>query len=244
MKVGYIQTKFYDDPFVQGLLPLEKFLFIYLRTNSHFSICGIYEITIKTISFETGISEKEVTKILEKFAHSKKIFYNENYICLVNLTKNLYKPNDNLVKGIEKEKSLLPSHILDYFNNLLQAPPSPLQAPPTITPSPSPSPSITTNVVQPVAEKVEYGNPEINKFLEAIKKLIGLEDFAGSQKFQRIYAKHCLNLIKKIGREEFRRRVEILVQDDFKRKRCNEIKFIYEQIKGWIEPKPSIAFIS
>lgn len=103
-----------------------------------------------------------------------------------------------------------------------------------------------TNVIVPVAQKQkrDFRNPEIEDLLSAIKLEIGIDDFADAQKWQRIHGKNCLGLLKKIGREEFRRRLTIIKNDDFKRKRCNEIRYIYEQIKGFLEPKQSIAIIS
>jgi phage replication O-like protein O len=94
------------------------------------------------------------------------------------------------------------------------------------------------------SEKIEYGNEEINNILKAMKLKIGVEEFADSQKWQRIYGKHCYNLMQKITPEEFSRRLDILLKDNFKRKRMNEIKYVYGQVKGFIEPKNNIAFIS
>lgn len=81
-----------------------------------------------------------------------------------------------------------------------------------------------------------YGRPEINQMLEALKLKIGITDFADS-KFERNIAKHCVNLMSKIGKDEFVRRLDSILADNFKRKRANEIIYIYNQIKAYIEPK-------
>jgi len=78
-----------------------------------------------------------------------------------------------------------------------------------------------------------FGNVEINKTLEALKNKIGIDDFADSQKWQRIYGKHCFNLLGRLGQEEFVRRLDIILSDSFKRKNCNKIRYIYEQLKGF-----------
>lgn len=83
----------------------------------------------------------------------------------------------------------------------------------------------------------EFGNPEINEMLEAMLSKIGIDDFTDTTKWKRIYAKHCLNLLGKLGTTEFTRRLDLLLADEFKRKRCNEIRYVYEQIKAFIEPK-------
>ena len=129
MKVGYLQTKFWTDPYVQTLSTIEKLLFIYLRTNQYTSICGIYELSLRTISFETGLSEAEITPALETLAKENKVHVYKNFINLVNAAKNLYKPNDNLMKGIDNERALLPKDVLDYFTGLEEAPYKPLISP-------------------------------------------------------------------------------------------------------------------
>lgn len=82
-----------------------------------------------------------------------------------------------------------------------------------------------------------YGNKDINNMLTVLKLKIGIECFADAQKWARIYAKHCFNLMNKIGPEEFSRRLDVILEDKFKHNNCNKIKYVYEQVKGFIEPK-------
>lgn len=77
---------------------------------------------------------------------------------------------------------------------------------------------------------------DINKMLEALKSTIGIEAFADSS-IERNMARHCIGLIRKIGPKEFRRRLEVIMRDKFHYKNCNRIKYVYNQIKGFIEPK-------
>ena len=67
-KTRYIKTDFWSDSFIESLDPVEKLLFIYLFTNDRLDLCGIYEITLRKISFETGINEDRVQKIISKFS--------------------------------------------------------------------------------------------------------------------------------------------------------------------------------
>jgi len=83
----------------------------------------------------------------------------------------------------------------------------------------------------------EYGNEEINRMLVALKGKIGIEDFADTQKWSRVYARHCCNLITRIGKDEFVRRLDLLLEDEFHSKNCNKIKYVYNNIKGFKEPK-------
>ncbi|AOV98874.1 hypothetical protein [Dehalococcoides mccartyi] len=46
------QTELWTDPFIQGLSPEAKLLFIYLWTNKHCNQAGLYEISLKTMAFD------------------------------------------------------------------------------------------------------------------------------------------------------------------------------------------------
>lgn len=87
--------------------------------------------------------------------------------------------------------------------------------------------------------KKQFGDPSVNDILMAIKARVGIENFADSS-IERNLAKHCAELALKIGPDEFLRRLDFLLSDSFTRKNCNRIKYIYNSIKGWIEPKPNI----
>jgi hypothetical protein len=90
----------------------------------------------------------------------------------------------------------------------------------------------------------EYGKPEINKMLSAIKEMLDLTDFKETQKMQRIYGQHLVNLMAKISREEFRHRFESLSNDPFHRKNMGSLKYIYQQIKGFVNQEPQGYIIS
>lgn len=84
--------------------------------------------------------------------------------------------------------------------------------------------------------KVEHGNKEVNGMLVALKKTIGIDAFVDSS-LERNLATHCVGLIGKIGKDEFVRRLGVLMSDPFHAKNCNKIKYVYNNIKGFIEPK-------
>lgn len=86
--------------------------------------------------------------------------------------------------------------------------------------------------------KPEYGNKEVNQMLLALRAKIGIQAFVDSR-VERFIAAHCVNLMEKIGVQEFGRRLDILLNDSFHHNNCNKIKYVYNQIKGWIEPKTS-----
>lgn len=88
--------------------------------------------------------------------------------------------------------------------------------------------------------KNEYGNKKINLMLLGLKNRIGIDDFRDTQKWSRKYGRHLCCLIQKLGTMEFVRRLDIILDDSFKKQNCNSIKFVYNELKGFIEPEAKI----
>lgn len=104
--------------------------------------------------------------------------------------------------------------------------------------------TIVTEQAQGV--KKDLRKIEINGMLEALKLRIGISAFVDSR-IERNMARNCNLLLAKIGKEEFIRRLDMILQDDFKHKNCNSILYVYNQIKGFIEPRngdSKVGFIS
>ncbi len=110
-KKRYIDTKFWDDEYVIGLNCSEKLLFLYLLTNPITDICGIYEIHLRRISFDTDIDKKNVLKILEKFAADKKVFYINGWVYIKNFQKH-QAINESIKQGITRSLKEVPTEIL------------------------------------------------------------------------------------------------------------------------------------
>ena len=101
--------------------------------------------------------------------------------------------------------------------------------------STSSSNNISTNVDMSEAPKPKIKSKEIDNMLTALKQTIGIEAFVDSR-IERNMAKHCLGLLNKIGKDEFRRRLDHLLSDSFHSQNCNKIKYVYNNIKGFKEP--------
>jgi hypothetical protein len=114
-KLRSVNTRFWDDPFIEGLTVNEKLLFLYLLTNTQTNILGIYEISLKRISYDTGIKQETIIKAFESFAIVQKAYYLNNYIILPNFLKN-QKLNSNMKIGAAKIFNELPMSIK---NNIL-----------------------------------------------------------------------------------------------------------------------------
>ncbi len=110
-KLRSVNTKFWQDPFIEDLNPTEKLLFLYLLTNPLGNILGIYEISIKRISYDTGIGKETISKALKGFERVGKVFYYNDYIVLANFLKN-QKLNSNMWTGAKKIFLKLPRPLI------------------------------------------------------------------------------------------------------------------------------------
>lgn len=120
-KLRSVNTKFWGDPWVEDLRPEEKLLFLYLLTNPHTNMLGIYEISVKRMASDTGLTEERVPKALKEFARVRKAFYMDNYIVLPNFLKN-QKMNTNMQKGAVRIYNELPNWLKESISgNALEA---------------------------------------------------------------------------------------------------------------------------
>jgi len=109
-----INTKFWSDSWVrQKLNPLDRYLFLYFITNEHTNICGIYELPIEIIAFETGIDENDLKKTY--FQRLKpKIVYKNNWVIIPNFPNyQNYQENLKVKRGIELAIKEIPAKICE-----------------------------------------------------------------------------------------------------------------------------------
>ena len=112
----YISTSFWDDEWIQGLEPNEKFLFMYLMTNALTNISGVYKITTRRISFDTGLPEHTINDILTHFSEHKKVFRLKEYIILKTWPSHQnYSTHAKIKAGIDKCITNLPDEILKFL---------------------------------------------------------------------------------------------------------------------------------
>ncbi len=109
MKSRYINTSFWSDPFIIDLTPDEKLLFLYFLTNERTNISGIYELSLRIASFETGISEDRIGEILLKFEN--KILHFNNFIIIKNFYKHQQR-NPKITSGIAYYLKELPPKVV------------------------------------------------------------------------------------------------------------------------------------
>ncbi len=110
-KQRIVNTRFWDDSYVSRMNPNEKLVFLYLLTNPLTTIAGVYELSTKRVSFDIGLSTKEIGKVLEKLEKDKKIIRNDDWIGIVNFIR-YQSPSPKIQKGIEIELKKSPQELV------------------------------------------------------------------------------------------------------------------------------------
>jgi len=113
---------FWGDSFVQELSKDAKLLFAYLWTNKRCNSAGLYEITLKTISFETGIDIETLPDILNDISLKVKWQHDENIIWVKNFLKHQPK-SPQFLKSVADCLSRIASNgivkeFIDYYSHL------------------------------------------------------------------------------------------------------------------------------
>ena len=110
-----INTRFWEDSYIANLDPIEKLLFLYLITNTHTTLCGIYELPIKIMSAETGIEKEMILKIIGRFTKDKKVLYKNGWMAVKNFIKHHINGSPQLKKGIEEDIKNCPKWGVDFI---------------------------------------------------------------------------------------------------------------------------------
>jgi hypothetical protein len=97
-KLRSINTIIWSDTWFETLPIGQKLLFIYLITNEKTNMLGVYEVSTRKISFETGIKETDIEKYLIDFEKLNKIKYRDNRIVMLNFLKH-QNYNFNMMKS-------------------------------------------------------------------------------------------------------------------------------------------------
>lgn len=114
-KQSIVDVGFWKDEYILNSTPEEKLLFIYLFTNEKVNICGIYQISIKSISVDLWIERDMISNILEKFEADGKIKYSDGFVAIRNFIK-YHTKSGNVQIWINLELARMPKDLVDFIN--------------------------------------------------------------------------------------------------------------------------------
>lgn len=107
-----INTAFWIDNFIEGCTAHQKLIFLYLLSCPSTNMLGVYEITMKRIAFDTGLSIDQVKENLEVFQNSPdpKVSYVDGYIMVANFSSH-QNYNGNMTKSAIEVYNKLPDSV-------------------------------------------------------------------------------------------------------------------------------------
>jgi hypothetical protein len=115
----YFNTKFWDDNYIIDLDPVEKLLYLYFLLNPLTNIAGVYEISLRRISFDTGLNIDMINKIITRFSRDKKIYYHDGCIIICNFIKHQqYEKSPKIKTGIEIILNRLPDSLKKFLSTI------------------------------------------------------------------------------------------------------------------------------
>lgn len=108
-----VDTCFWDDSYITSLGPSEKLIFMYLLTNPLTNICGVYQIQVKRIAFDTGLDIDIVTTTLGIFERDGKCVYRNGWIGIKNWLKHQNR-SPKIESGIKAQFEDVPKELASY----------------------------------------------------------------------------------------------------------------------------------
>lgn len=110
-----IHVKFWNDGTVEDLSPASKLLMLYFITNPYRNESGLYSITLKRISDDTGLHRRQRDKAMEELAQKGRVFYDqtESVVWVVNAIRHS-SLNENCKKSVRKDIEFCSAHNLAH----------------------------------------------------------------------------------------------------------------------------------
>lgn len=115
-KHRYVSTAFWDDSYIMALDPSEKLVFMYLLTNPLTAICGVYQIELRRIAFDTGFDQDVIKAILLRFEKDKRCVYRGGWLAMRNWIKH-QTTSPTVAKAIEDQLNVVPECLKEYVRH-------------------------------------------------------------------------------------------------------------------------------
>lgn len=113
MQTRIVHTKVWKDEWFVSLSPQSKILWLYLLTNEHVNIVGVFELSDRVMIFDTGLSNKELQAAKSEIT-GKAFFYN-GYVRLLNVNRYNSYSGQKLDEARKKQIGQIPLEISEHL---------------------------------------------------------------------------------------------------------------------------------
>ena len=118
MTIRSVNERFWSDGWIRSINPLDRYLFLYFLTNEHTTWCGIYELDLGMMAFESGLDKEELVRSMLPKLHPK-VIYQEGWVCIPNWIKYHTSESGTVSpqqkKGYENSLRAVPDRIRGLF---------------------------------------------------------------------------------------------------------------------------------
>lgn len=110
MTMRSVDTRFWEDGWVRKLNALDRYVFLYFLTNTHTNWCGVYELDMAMMAFESGIDKEDLSRsILPRL--SPKVIYLDGWVYIPNFKKYHANSTESTKIGYERAFAQVPEEI-------------------------------------------------------------------------------------------------------------------------------------
>lgn len=102
-----INPAFWTDSVIQSITPDQRYLYLYLITNAHSEITGLYKITEKTIAFETDLQPDQLALDLRVLEVEGKIVYDGTTMFVLNMLTHHANRSPKFVTMVKTQIDLI-----------------------------------------------------------------------------------------------------------------------------------------
>lgn len=122
-----VQTTFWTDTKItDGFTPEEKYLYLYLMTNPHTTLSGCYEVSLRQIAFDTGLSTEKVKKGIESLQVKQNVIRyssDNNELLLLNWHKYNWTTSEKFRKPLLSQINAIKTqeykdYLMSCFNGI------------------------------------------------------------------------------------------------------------------------------
>jgi hypothetical protein len=232
MAIRSVQDRFWSDGWVRKLNPLDRYLFLYLLTNEHSTWCGIYELDISMLAFESGIDERDLQKSMLPKLHPK-IIYVDGWVYVPNWIRHHISESGTISpqqqKGINSAFNKIPERIRLKIKEI-EKNGYPID---TLSPYPILSSTITsTNTSAPRTKKTTKYHPLTAEVIKAFESIDPKNKTMYGNITQR---KASTFLIEEYGIERVTKAISLLPQINQQNLYISQITTPYELQQNWVK---------
>lgn len=107
-----IRMDFWNDPYVEGMEPQGKLLYVYLFSSPHTNNLGVLTVSRRKIAFETGLTEESVAAGLAALERDGKVLIDGGAIWVCNFVRHQCTTSPKLLLSLRALFPTVPSCVI------------------------------------------------------------------------------------------------------------------------------------